>query len=97
MYVQLWLYNWAAGSKFEWQTFLLGKHRDLVSGCLSLRCFYHNAISSVQVLRIIDAKNVFYVFYYFYKNAFFNVFLFFERFLFSSGEIFYPTKPLKSY
>ena len=29
------------------------------------------------------------------KNAFFKFFLFLERFLFSSGEIFYPTKPAK--
>ena len=62
MYVQLWLYayicsvwpyNWAAGSKFEWLTFFLGKHRDLVFGCLSLRCFYHYTISSVHVLRMV--------------------------------------------
>src|SRR6218665_1528892 len=41
---------------------------------------------------IIDVKNVFYVFYYFYKK---RVFYFLERFLFSSGEIFYPSKPAK--
>src|SRR6218665_141820 len=46
------------------------------------------------VLFSIYVKPVFYVFFnYFYKNAFFNVFLFLERFLFSSGEIFYPIKP----
>src|SRR6218665_3605656 len=37
-------------------------------------------------------KNSFYVFYYFYKKT---RFLFLERFLFSSGEIFYATKPAK--
>ena len=30
---------------------------------------------------------------FFIKNAFFNAFYFLERFLFSSGEMFYPTKP----
>src|SRR6218665_41304 len=44
---------------------------------------------------LIDVKNVFYVFYYFYKNAFFNVFYFLERFLFFSGEILYSTEPAK--
>src|SRR6218665_3464068 len=34
----------------------------------------------------------FYVFYYFYKKRVFKVFYFLEGFLFSSGEIFYPTK-----
>jgi len=35
-------------------------------------------------------------FYYFYKNAFFNVFYFLERFfLFSSSKIFCPIKPAK--
>jgi len=34
-------------------------------------------------------KRFFTLFYYFYKNAFFNVFLFFGSF--SSGEICYPT------
>jgi len=29
----------------------------------------------------------------FIKNAFFNDFYFLERFLFSSGEILYPSKP----
>src|SRR6218665_91267 len=45
-----------AGSKCQWHTystFLHGKHRDVVSGCLSLRCFYHYTISSVHVLRIV--------------------------------------------
>src|SRR6218665_3172068 len=32
---------------------------------------------------------------FFYKNAFFNVFYFWERFLFSSGKFFYRTKPAK--
>ena len=40
-------------------------------------------------------KKVFYVFIIFIKNAFFNVFLFLGTFLFSSGEICYPTKPAK--
>ena len=31
----------------------------------------------------------------FIKNAFLTVFYFLERFLFSSGEILYPTKPAK--
>ena len=31
----------------------------------------------------------------FIKNAFFNDFYFLERFLFSSGEILYPSKPAK--
>ena len=44
----------------------------------------------------IGVKHVFYVFFIIcIKNAFFNVFLFLERFLFSSGEMFYPTKPAK--
>ena len=34
-------------------------------------------------------------FYYFYKKPVFQRFLFFERFLFSSGKILYPTKPAK--
>src|SRR6218665_150362 len=46
-------------------------------------------------LQTIDVKKVFYDFIIFIKNAFFKVFLFLERFLFSSGEIFYPTKPAK--
>jgi len=49
----------------------------------------------------IDVKNVFYVFYYFYKKAFFKVFFyFFEYFLLSRANIFLayktcqnPTKP----
>ena len=40
-------------------------------------------------------KKLFYVFYYFYKKRVFHVFYFCERFLFFSGEIFYPTKPAK--
>jgi len=40
----------------------------------------------------IDTKEVFY--YFFLKNAFFNV-LIFERFLFSSGKIFNSTKTAK--
>ena len=44
-------------------------------------------VSPVVIVIGIDVKNVFYVFYYF--------FLFLERFLFSSGENFYPTKPAK--
>ena len=50
----------------------------------------------VLAVYITDVKSVFYVLYYFYKNAFLT-FLFLERFLFSSGEFFYPAKPLKSY
>ena len=49
----------------------------------------------VPLSGIIDVKIVFYVFYYFFENAFFNVFIFGTFFLFSSGETFYPTKPAK--
>jgi len=41
---------------------------------------------------VIDVENVF---YYFYKNAFFNIIIFLNVFLFSSGEFFYRTKPAK--
>jgi len=43
----------------------------------------------------IDVKNVFNVFIIFIKNAFFNVSYFFNVFLFSSENIFNPTKPPK--
>ena len=43
----------------------------------------------------IDVKNVFYVFYYFYKKTYFSVFYLFEHFLFSNDEMFYPTNPAK--
>jgi len=42
-----------------------------------------------------DVENAFYVFYYFYKNAFLRFFYILERFLFSSCEILYPTKSAK--
>jgi len=38
---------------------------------------------------------VFYVFIISMKNSFLNGFKFLERFLFSSGDILYPTKPAK--
>src|SRR6218665_1276948 len=48
------------------------------------------------VLCCIDVKNVFLRFLLFFiKNAFFNVFYFWERFLFSRGDIFHPTKAAK--
>jgi len=40
-----------------------------------------------------SCRNVFYVFKYFYKK---RVFLFLQRFLFSSGELFYPIKSAKT-
>ena len=59
-------------------------------------CMETNHFVCVHVLTHIDVKNAFYVFYYFYKKRVFNDFLFLERFLFSSLEIFYPTKPAKN-
>ena len=41
----------------------------------------------------IDVKNRVLLFYNFLWKARFLTFLFLERFLFSSGETFYPTKP----
>src|SRR6218665_749036 len=44
----------------------------------------------------IDVRNVFYVFFIIFVNKHdFKVFLFLERFLLLSYEIFYPTKPAK--
>ena len=46
---------------------------------------------------IIDVKKrVLRFFIIFYKKRVFNAFLFFECFLFSSGEMFYPTKSVKN-
>src|SRR6218665_1260176 len=39
-------------------------------------------LNVVMHIKIVDVKNVFYVFYYFYKNAFFNVFYFWNVFYF---------------
>jgi len=44
------------------------------------------------IVETIDLKTVF---HYFYKKRVFYVFYFVERFLFSSGKFFYPTKPAK--
>ena len=41
-------------------------------------------------------KTFFTFFIIFYKKRIFNVFYFWERFLFSSGEFFYRTKPAKN-
>jgi len=43
----------------------------------------------------IDVKTFFTFFNYFYKKCVFSRFYFLERFLFSSGDFFYPTKPAK--
>ena len=54
-----------------------------------------------QVLSTIDVKNVFYVFYYFYKNAFLTFFCFWNVFYFLVEKFFIllnplnPTKPVK--
>src|SRR6218665_2148101 len=46
--------------------------------------------------RTIDVKNVLLrILLFFYKKAFFNVFYFLDRFLFSIGKYFYPTKHAK--
>src|SRR6218665_4151453 len=47
------------------------------------------------LVKTIDVKSVFYVFYYFFKNAFLR-FLFLERFFyFLVATTFNPTKPIK--
>src|SRR6218665_1498211 len=63
---------------------------------------YHNYAQEISIYRAysssfttIDEKTFYTFFYYFYKKRVFKRFLFLERFLFSSGEIFYPTKPAK--
>jgi len=71
--------------------------------CIHIYACVHVCIICMHLLvSIIDVKNVFYVFYYFfYKERIFNVFIFLERFLFSSGEIIYTVyyyiSLLKSY
>src|SRR6218665_4171730 len=47
------------------------------------------------VIRTIDVTAFFTSFIIFIKNGFLMFFLFLEGFLFSSGEICYPTKPAK--
>ena len=73
----------------------------LNSNCLHSKRFLSNYSHTWNYLHEncllpdIDVRNFFTFFIIFIKNAFFNVVLFFERFLFSSGENFYPTKPAK--
>ena len=52
-------------------------------------------ITDKIIMKIFRNFHIFYVFYYFIKNAFFNVYYFWNVFLFPSGEISYPIKPAK--
>ena len=60
---------------------------------ITIRC---HLISYGEIFKSIDVKKRFLRFFIiFIKNAFFYIFYFWNVFLYSSGEIFYPTKLTK--